>query len=433
MKRILLSLLLAAIALPLSGQTPWSLERCVEYALQHNIGIREGDLQAAVRQADYLEKKLAHLPVIGLRLVQDFNWGRSVDIQELVITRDRLTKATAASLEGSVTLFNGLARHHERLAAGKAAQQARLEVQAMREALSIDVTRAYLQLMLSRQIHAYTRESYAAVVRQRERTASLVEAGSQPKSALNELEAQVASERASMVEAACRVRTATLDLTGLMNLPVDSLLITEDTLSNADVVRRVPILTDTQLDDYLFRNPRVLGAQASVEGMRHRNSAAVSAFLPTLTLSAGYGTYYSSAAAGPLKSQFDENRNPSLTLQLGIPVFSAGSALSGIRQGRLALQRAELEAEKVRTQVTREVLSATIEAENCLQQYLSAEETLQAMQDLLRVTEAKYNLGAASALDYVVARNHCAKAMSDYLQSKWQYVFQLKLLAIYRP
>ena len=54
------------------------------------------------------------------------------------------------------------------------------------------------------------------------------------------------------------------------------------------------------------------------------------------------------------------------------------------------------------------------------------------MQELLSVTEAKYNLGAASALDYIVARNQHAKARSDFLQAKWQYLFQLKLLERYR-
>jgi outer membrane protein TolC len=54
------------------------------------------------------------------------------------------------------------------------------------------------------------------------------------------------------------------------------------------------------------------------------------------------------------------------------------------------------------------------------------------MQQLLDVTEAKYNLGAATALDYIVARNKRFKAATDYLQAKWQYLFQLKLLERYR-
>ena len=55
------------------------------------------------------------------------------------------------------------------------------------------------------------------------------------------------------------------------------------------------------------------------------------------------------------------------------------------------------------------------------------------MKELLSVTEAKYDLGAASALDYIVARNNHSKAVADYLQAKWQYLFQLLLMEYYRP
>ena len=99
----------------------------------------------------------------------------------------------------------------------------------------------------------------------------------------------------------------------------------------------------------------------------------------------------------------------------------------------MSLETARLTAEKIQTQVLEEIRSAGIEAENCLQQYLSSEETLQAMQNLLEITEAKYNLGAATALDYIVARNKRLKAVSNFLQAKWQYIFQLQLLERYRP
>ena len=128
----------------------------------------------------------------------------------------------------------------------------------------------------------------------------------------------------------------------------------------------------------------------------------------------------------------DENRNPSLSFQIGIPLFNTGQAFVQERQQRLNLEAARLDEEKARTQIAEEIHEAAIEADNCYQKVLSAEETLQAVQSLLDITEARYNLGAATALDYIVARNNHFKAVSDYLQAKWQYLFQLKLLERYR-
>ena len=432
MKKLLLILIPAALAASLAAQEAWPLERCIAYALEHNIDIRQQDNQVAVRQAEYLRRKLDHLPSLNARIGQDYNWGRSVDMQELVIIRNKLTKATGASLSATFTLFEGFSRHYARLAAGKAVEAAAYEAESLRDALAINVTRAFLELMLARQIHAYTCESYGTIVQQQQRTASLVDAGSQPKSALNELEAQVASEKATMVEASCKVRTAQLALSRLMNLPPDSTFVTESAFGEDSPVARAPVLSASEVEDYVERDARTLSAQSAIERQKHLHSLSRNAFLPTVSLSAGYGSYYSSSADGNLRKQMDENRNPSLSFQIGIPLFNTGQAFVQERQQRLNLEAARLDEEKVRTQIAEEIHEAAIEADNCYQKVLSAEETLQAVQSLLDITEARYNLGAATALDYIVARNNHFKAVSDYLQAKWQYLFQLKLLERYR-
>ncbi len=432
MKRLIVILIPTVLATALPAQGTWSLERCIAYALEHNIDIRQQDNQVAVRQAELLRRQLDHLPSLNARIGQEFNWGRSVDMQELVIVRNKLTRATGASLNATLTLFEGFSRHFARMAAGKAVEAAAYHAESLRDALTINVTRAFLELMLARQIHAYTRESYGTIVQQQQRTASLVEAGSQPKSALNELEAQVASEKAAMVEASCRVRSAQLVLSRLMNLPPDSTFVTDSSFSEDAPVARIPVMSATQIEDYVRQDARTRSARSAIEQQEYLYARSRSAFLPTVSVTAGYGSYFSSSADGTFRAQMDENRNPSLSFQIGIPLFNTGQVLVQEKQQRLSLQAARLEEEKALTQIAEEIHEAAIEAENCFQKVLSAEETLQAVQGLLDITEARYNLGAATALDYIVARNNHFKAVSDYLQAKWQYLFQLKLLERYR-
>jgi len=431
MRTLILTLVLILLADPLSAQEGWSLERCIAYALEHNLDIRKQELALSAREAELSRRKLAFLPSLNANIAREYNWGRSVDMQELVIVRNKLTRATGISLNASVGLFEGLARHFARLAARMAVEAASSEAEGLRSSLSMEVTGAYLRLMLARQIHVYTRERLSTIERQRERTAQLVEAGSQPKSALNEMTAQVASEKAAMVEAACRVRSATLDLTRLMNLPSDSVFVAGGTFGDETPVVRIPVITEERMEACLRDDPRVRSARATAEENRLLQNGARSAFLPQLSVTAGYGTFYSSSADGAFWKQLDENRNPSLSLQLGIPIFNAGEAVSQARRQRLALEQARLTAEEARTRVEEEIRSAAIEAENCCQKYLSAEETLAAVQRLLEITEARYNHGAATALDYIVARNNHFKAVSDYLQAKWQYLFQLRQLERY--
>ena len=416
MKRMIWILLFGALATRLPAQEPWSLDRCIRYALEHNLDLQEKNVETDIQRAELLQRRLAHLPLLSAQLEQEYNGGR----------------ATSASVSASLPLFEGFSRHFQRLSAQKGVEVAMLETQDLRIALETDITRAYLELMLAKQMLNYACESHATIVRQRDRTAQLVEAGSQPKSALSEMEAQVAAERAEMVTAECRVRTATLALTRLMNLPPDTPFATGERFGQDSVAVRVTLITDSQAERYLQTDPRIRGAQARIAQLRHQESAAKGGFLPSISLTAGYGTFYSSTLDTPFKTQLDENRNHSVSLNLNIPIFNAWQNATALKKSRLALELARLDAEKMRTAVRDEIRSTGIEADNCLQRYLSSEETLQAMQQLLDVTEAKYNLGAATALDYIVARNKRFKAATDYLQAKWQYLFQLKLLERYR-
>lgn len=432
MKTITLTLLLAFSA-TLSAQEPWTLERCIRHGLEHNPDIRAQRLEISGRQLETTRKTLAHLPVAGISLARDYNWGRSVDMQELVIIRNQLTRASGIQLQASVALFEGFTRHLNRLAARQSAETAAIDAEELARTLTLDITRAYLQLMLAGQISTCTQENYATIVRQRDRTAQLVEAGSQPQSALNEMQAQVATEKAAMVEAACRVRTARLALMRLLNLPSEEPFAVEGPSGDEQLPAGPPAVSAVRLEDGVCRDPRIRSARSAIEEMRYRHAADKGSLLPGLSLAAGYGTYYSSAADGSLRTQLDENRNPSLSFRLEIPVFHAGDLLIRVKRSRLDLERARLNAEKMKQQVEDEIRSTAIEAENCCQKVLSAEETLHAMQDLLAIMEARYNLGAATAVDYITARNQHFKATSDYLQAKWQYLFQLKLLEQYKP
>ena len=86
MKRNALILLFSLLAVPLSAQETWPLERCIQYALAHNLDIREKQIEVAVRQTDLTQQRLRWLPSVALQIGEDFNWGRSVDMQESATT-----------------------------------------------------------------------------------------------------------------------------------------------------------------------------------------------------------------------------------------------------------------------------------------------------------------------------------------------------------
>ena len=431
MKKILFLLILTWTGALLQAQEKWSLERCIEYALKHNIELHRQENFIHSKQTELLRRSAALMPRLNLSVGQEWNWGRSVDMQELVIIRNKVTQATALSASASLDLFTGFSREFERLAAKKSLEAARQDALQQEERLKIEVTRAYLELMLKRQMMLYAKENYNTMQKQRERTAQLVEAGSHPMSALHEMEAQLAADKSSMVEAECATRDASLALMHLMNLPYDKDFEAGDAFGEEVIREKVHVFTPSRIDDYVFRDPRMTAAKMRLTEQRHLLSAAKGAFLPTLRVTAAYATYYSSSSDEAFRKQLDENRNPSVGLSIVIPVFNGLQSVAGLRDGKDGVRAASLEVEAINKVIAEEIRSCIIESENCRQKFLSSEETLRAMKNLLDITEAKYEFGATTALDYLMARNNLFKATSEYLRAKWQYLFQIKLLEHY--
>lgn len=54
------------------------------------------------------------------------------------------------------------------------------------------------------------------------------------------------------------------------------------------------------------------------------------------------------------------------------------------------------------------------------------------MQESFRYVQEKFNTGALNGTDYTVARTNLLKARSEYLQAKYQFVFQIKIIDFYK-
>ena len=153
---------------------------------------------------------------------------------------------------------------------------------------------------------------------------------------------------------------------------------------------------------------------------------------PSISVSAGYGTYYSDSREGAFFSQFEDNRNPSLGFGMSIPIFNGWRSNTSIRNARLNVKSAELELEKSRQNLYKEIQQACNDAVNAYAKLDAAQKNVEMAEESFKNTESKFNLRMVNGTDYTVARANLFKAQSEYYQNKFQYIFQLKILDFYR-
>lgn len=80
----------------------------------------------------------------------------------------------------------------------------------------------------------------------------------------------------------------------------------------------------------------------------------------------------------------------------------------------------------------KEIQQANNDAFAFYERYLASERNVKAMEESFRYVQQKFDVGALNTTDYSVAKANLFKAQSEYFQSKYQYVFQLKILDFYK-
>jgi outer membrane protein len=433
MRRLLKTLTfisLSLLATTAEAQEKWTLDRCIGYALENNLQIKQQVLTAQQSDNAYLQSRLALLPTFSFSGGQNFNWGRSVNLQDLQIIENKLSQSTSASLSSSLTAFSGLTKINT-VKSNRVQQQIALaNVEKLKNEISISIAQAYLQILLSMEILDSYNQSLESLSSQEKRTAILVDAGSQPYSDLLDIQSQLASERVQVVSAENQVTNNKLALAQLLDLPLN-----QDFDIAVPDLGTPPEFTGEDVEAIYMKAqtlPQIKSAQYGLDKSRIALDIAKGERLPSIGISAGYGTYYSDARDGAFLEQFKDNRNPSVGISLSVPIFEGGRFYTNVKDAKLSVKSYEIALQSEKQTLLKEIQKAVTDAYGYYHQYEAAKVNVAAMEESFRLVEQKFNVGSLNSTDYIVARTNLYKAKSNLSQMKYQYLFQLKILDFYK-
>lgn len=426
--------IMALAALMLHGnafsQEKWSLERCITYARENNLQVKQQKLQATQAENNLLESQMDYIPSLNASINHNMSWGRSVNLNDLAIIENDLSQSTSMNISSSIPIFEGLQKHNRVKSSRKQIEIAYTNIEKLQDDISLSIARGYLQLLLSMELEATALSSYNSVAAQVERSGELVEAGSQAYGSLLEVQAQLANEKVQLVEAQNNVRSNRLALMQLLDISTDDFEIEVPDISHL-TLEYLPA-DASEIFAQAQELPAIKGAELAMEQSELQYKIQKGAALPTLSFSAGYGTYYSDNQETAFLKQFDNNRNPSIGFNLSIPIFNGLRSKTAIKNSRLNMESSEIDYEIALQNIMKEIEQACNEAASCYRKFEAAEQNALSARETFKYTKEKFDNGMLSGTDYTVAKDNLFKAESQLLQSKFQYVFQLKVLDYYR-
>ena len=178
--------------------------------------------------------------------------------------------------------------------------------------------------------------------------------------------------------------------------------------------------------------PRIKGAELALEQSKLQYKIQKGAALPSISFNAGYGTYYSDNQSSAFFEQFNNNRNPSMGFGLSIPIFNNWRSNTSIRNARLNVKNSEIELKLQHQNLLKDIQQAYNDALASFERLGAAKQNMEVAKESFKYTQEKFNVGMLGGTDYTVAKTNLFKAESEYLQSKFQYIFQLKVLDYYK-
>ena len=423
--------LLAGICTYAQNRT-WSLSDCINYALEHNLSVRQSALTVEQREVDLNTAQMSRLPSLSASASENLSFGRGLTADNTYSNSN--TTSTSFNLGGNVPIFQGFEINNNIKLSKLNLEAATVDLEKARDDIRVAVAQAYVQILYDKELLRVAQEQSShdeellLQIQERER------AGKVSAAEVSAQQATLAQSRQSEIQADGNLKLALLDLTQLLELqsPEGFDIVAPEV---GDVSQILLMRPEAIFADAVQIKPAVESAQLGVDYAQLNIEKTKGAYLPSLSLSGGLGTNYytnSKMTPDPFWNQLKNNFSQYIGLSLSVPIFSRFSTRNSVKNAEINYRGQQLNLENVKKSLYKEIQQAYYNAVNAQARYTGSRESAESARQHYELTEEKYKVGKAGIADYNDARNNWLRAESEHIQARYQCLYQTKLLDFYR-
>ncbi|MEQ8706515.1 MAG: TolC family protein [Phaeodactylibacter sp.] len=467
-RKIALTLALCALtSWMVQAQTqPWSLEKCIEYARQNNLNLRQAQYDIRTAELGVQENQYSRLPGLSAGARAGYQFGRTIDPTTNSFNNERIG-FNSFSLDANVTLYSGGFINNSIRQGQLNTRAAKLDADATSNNIALDIAAAYLNILLSEEQLTNAKQNLKLTEDQLSQTDKLIRAGSVPANDRLDLLSQIAQNDRAIIEAENAVNIGYLNLKQLMQLgPQEDLKIVRPEFidlpanANPQAVGLEEVYTAA-----LQTQPQIQAADLRIESAQLSEEIAKSGFLPTLTLFASLNSNFSSAFRSPIfetrrvpqtvfidgspvtiefesevpvdneqiayTDQIDQNFGQVVGVNLNVPIYSRHTNRINQERARLSKLNAEVGRTQQRQLLEADVQRALADTRASFNSYKAAQRSVEAAETAFENAQKRFDLGAINTLEFATARNTLDQARIELIRSKYQYLFNLKTIDFY--
>ena len=413
----------------------WTLRECCDYAVAHSITIKQQENQCRQQELQLSTSKNSRLPDLSASVGQNFSFGRG--LTEANTYSNTNTSSTSFSLGTSVPLFTGFQIPNQIKLNQLNLEAATADLEKAKNDIQTQVAKAYVQILYDMEIADVARRQVAIDSMQVVRLQALVDNGKASGAELSQQQASLASSRLTATQAENTQRLAVLTLTQLLELPTpDGFSVVRPVLNEELRMKNQGCPSpDAIYAEALGVKPEILAQQLRLRATDHSIKIAQAGYMPTLSLSGGLGSnYYTTSGfnADGFGTQLKNNFSQYIGLNLSIPIFNRFQTRNSVRNARIEQQNQQLALDKTKKTLYNEIQQVYYNTLNAQEKEKSSAEAVRSSNDAFQLMQAKYENGKATITEFNEAKNTYLRAESDYVQARYELLYQFALVQFYR-
>jgi outer membrane protein len=440
MKHIVYLIVVTVLIGPLSSgiilsQNPQtiSLQQAVSLALENNYQITRSQARLESENARVTASYGTFLPNLNVSASY-----RHSDIQGIryiggePVGFGDVTTTYSTGLGTSITLFDGLS-NVSRLNQSRYSQaSAQYTYENTRRFVITRVYNLYFEVFRLKELLRVSEENLRRSKAQLERIVESNRVGAVPIVDVYRQQVQVGNDELALIQAEQNLANAKADLTFYLGLnPVQEFEYDPAGIPTAVDPEEI---TETleRYRDLEMLTEQTLRRRADIEAVQQQLYAAESgltgargSYWPTVSLNANYGYTGNEIRA------IDDSRSFNYQLVFSIPLFQRFQRNNEVQQAKVQLKQAEIEYEELRNQGRLDIRKAVLDLEAWAKRVDVSEQNIVAAREEQRLAEERYNLGAGTLLDLIIANANLAQAESNRVDAIFGFylsVHQLEYL-----
>jgi len=416
----------------------WTLQDCINYALQHNISLQKTRLQRLTAAEDVKESQAALLPSLSGMVSQNVSYNPWPQSGSYTITGSRVqTQVDKVYYNGSYGInaswmvWNGNRNHNQIKLNKMAEERSSLDSATTANNLQEQIAQLFVQILYSQEAVQVNRITLETSKKNEERGQEFVKVGSMSKADLAQLTAQRAQDEYAVIQAESALSDYKRQMKQLLQITdQEAFDVVVPATTEEMALQTIPQVIAVY-EAALNNRPEIKNAKLGIQYSDMQIKLARAGKMPTVSVSGSVVTNTTSMGNTAWGTQMKNNLIGGAGVSLSIPLLDQRQTKTAVNKAMLSRQNYELELQDKQTALYSAIENYWLQATNNQAQFKSARVSTASAETSYNLLNEQFRQNLKNIIELMNGKDALLKAQQAELQAKYLTILNINMLKFY--